>query len=60
MLKSILKLEGVLPLKKEEQLHIHGGMNNSCLQECRQDFADCRESGYSHCLASLRACQANC
>jgi hypothetical protein len=60
MLKNILNLNGVTSLKKEQQLHIHGGMANACLQECRQDFADCREDGHSHCLASLRVCQASC
>ncbi|MFT5893011.1 MAG: hypothetical protein ACI9Y7_003130, partial [Dokdonia sp.] len=43
MLKNILNLNGVTSLKKEQQLHINGGMANACIRECRQDFADCRE-----------------
>ena len=33
---------------------------NSCIQECRQDFVDCREDGRSNCSAQLAACKANC
>jgi hypothetical protein len=60
MLKNILHLNGVTSLKKEQQLHINGGMANACIRECRQDFADCREDGHSHCATSLSICQASC
>jgi len=32
----------------------------SCILECREDFADCREDGGSNCSAQLAACRANC
>ena len=32
----------------------------SCEQECRQDFADCREDGRSGCSAELAACRVAC
>jgi hypothetical protein len=32
----------------------------SCVQECRQDLADCRELGGSGCAAKFAACKAAC
>jgi hypothetical protein len=59
MLKSILNLKGANLIAKSEQVNILGGMN-SCIRECRQDFADCREDGHSHCTASLAVCKSRC
>ncbi len=46
-------------LNKVEQKLINGGVN-SCIRECRQDFADCREDGHSHCFNSFTICKSFC
>ena len=59
MLKNILNLNGANIVAKSEQGVILGGVN-SCIRQCRQDFADCREDGHSHCVASLAVCKSRC
>ncbi len=62
MLKKILELSSVNTLQKKEQANVNGGRINSCLLECRQDFADCREDGYSNadCFETLMVCRNRC
>ncbi len=59
MLKNILKLQGVQIVTKSVQQSINGGAS-SCIINCRQDFADCREDGAPNCSANLAACRAAC
>ncbi len=60
MIKKIEALKGVNKLSKEECQTINGGVLSPCRLECLTDFADCRESGYSHCFTSLRVCKTLC
>ncbi len=58
-MKKLMNLKKAKTLNKVEQKSINGGINN-CIRACRQDFADCRELGYSHCSADLAICKSFC
>ena len=60
MLKNILELNGIQTLTKPQQQAISGGGPSSCIINCRQNFADCREDGRPNCSAELAACRAAC
>lgn len=59
MLKNISLLNGTQMLSKSLQAKIYGGAS-SCIINCRQNFADCREDRGPNCSADLAACRAAC
>ncbi|WP_103069207.1 hypothetical protein [Aquimarina sediminis] len=59
MLKKLLNLSNVQPLKKVEQSSINGGSGN-CFLDCRQEYISCLGSGGSNCLADYVLCKSTC
>ncbi|WP_103864408.1 hypothetical protein [Aquimarina sp. I32.4] len=60
MLKNLLNLSNVQPLKKAEQSSINGGASRNCFLDCRRDYITCLTTGGSNCLASYNACKTAC